>query len=215
MRMRKKKWSEPWLKEHEDYIFTVPTNQKGNWREILNSEELHLEIGMGKGDYLIGMSNLYKDCGWIGLEKDVSAAATAARKVIDNGIDISNNRMICTDAINLEEWFDENEINVIHLNFSDPWPKKKYHKRRLSSETFIESYRKLLVNNGLIIMKTDNEDLFDSSIESFNNNHFIVKEINRDYRSEAHDEDSITEYESKFISEGKPIYRLVAINDKI
>lgn len=215
MRMRKKKWAEAWLDNHNDYIFSVPSNQKGNWRKLLSSEVIHLEIGMGKGDYTIGMSKLYPSEGWVGLEKDISAAATAARKVIDNELPIANNRMIVSDAINLEEWFDEDEISTIHLNFSDPWPKKKYHKRRLSSDSFLNIYKKILKNNGEIIMKTDNEDLFESSLETFKEAGFKVVYVNRDFRSEKHDEDVISEYESKFISEGKVIYRLIAINDKI
>ena len=215
MRMRKKKWAEPWIDNHSDYIFRDPKDIKGKWKDLLGNKELHLEIGMGKGDYLIGMAKLYPEAIWVGLEKDISASAVAARKVIDNEYDVSNNRMIFGDAINLEEWFGEDEIDVIHLNFSDPWPKKRYQKRRLSSEIFLEIYKKLLKENGCIIMKTDNELLFDDSIEYFSNNGFIVKDIDRDFRSVKHDEDVITEYESRFIGEGKPIYRLIAINDKI
>ncbi len=216
MRMRKKKWAEPWIKEHNDYIYVLPVDKKGNWHKLLNCQELHLEIGMGKGDYIIGMSNLYPDCGWVGMEKDISAAATAARKVIDNEYDINNNRMIYDDAINLENWFDENEVDVIHLNFSDPWPKKHYHKRRLTSDIFLNIYKKILKVQGQIIMKTDNQDLFDYSKEYLLNNNFNIIEENRDYRSNKHEEDVITEYENKFISLGMPIYRLVAIkNDKI
>ena len=215
MRMRKKKWAEPWIENHQDYIFCDPKENKGKWRKLLSDKELHLEIGMGKGDYLIGMAKLYPEAIWIGLEKDISAAAVAARKVIDNEYDIINNRMIYGDAINIEEWFEEDEIDFIHLNFSDPWPKKRYQKRRLSSENFLDIYKKVLKNNGSIIMKTDNVELFDDSLEYFSNNGFKIESVDRDFRSVNHDEDVITEYESKFISEGKPIYRLIAINDKI
>lgn len=211
MRMRKKKWAEPWLAAHEDYIYKNPVEMKGKWKSLLHSEKLHVEIGMGKGDYLIHMASMYPSEGWVGLEKDTSAAAVAARKAVeDETFSKDNNRMICGNAEEMENWFDEGEIDVIHLNFSDPWPKKHYHKRRLSSSRFLEMYRNLLSKDGLIIMKTDNKDLFEDSVLYFLENGFTLTEFSVDWRRNDHPEDAITEYESRFMELNQPIYRLCA-----
>ena len=213
MRMRKKKWAEGWMEEHSDYITKDASQYKGTWKQLLKQEELHVEIGMGKGDYLRQMSKMYPDACWVGIERDPSAAAVAARKTIEEGFDISNNRMICGNAEFMLDWFEGGEIDVIHLNFSDPWPKKHYHKRRLSSSKFLDIYKKVLSENGKILMKTDNQLLFEDSVLYFLQNGFTLTEFSVNYRREEHPEDAITEYESKFMQEGLPIYRLCAVID--
>ena len=212
MRMRKKKWADPYLEAHQDYISDNPIDYKGKWKQILGCEELHLEIGMGKGSYLIQMAAMYPECGWVGMEKDRSAAAVAARSKLEGDQDISNNRMIAGDARNILDWFAEGEVDVIHLNFSDPWPKKKYQKRRLSSAEFLKIYRTVLSDHGKILMKTDNQDLFEYSVLYFQENWFILTDFTVNYRRKEHPEDAITEYESKFMAEGMPIYRLCAVD---
>jgi len=215
MRMRKKKWADPWIDEHSSYIYRDPSSNKGKWKEILNCNELHVEIGMGKGDYLINMSQMYPESGWVGIEQDHSAAAVASRKAIENEIDkLGNNLMICGQAQSMQEWFEKKEIDVIHLNFSDPWPKKHYHKRRLSSSSFLEMYRELLSDNGCIRMKTDNQKLFEDSVLYFLQNGFTLTEFSVDYHREDRSYDAITEYESKFMELGQPIYQLCAIDVK-
>ncbi len=211
MRMRKKKWAQPYLEQHSDYIYENPADLKGKWKELLNCDFLHLEIGMGKGDYLISMSSMYPEEGWIGLEKDTSAAATAARKMIESCNETVNNRMIAGDAENLEDWFEAGEIDMIHLNFSDPWPKKRAHKKRLSSKHFLNIYDRLLARNGSVRMKTDNKGLFEDSVLYFLDNGFTLTEFSVDYRREEHEEDAVTEYEGKFMALGQPIYMLKAI----
>ncbi|MCR5229340.1 MAG: tRNA (guanosine(46)-N7)-methyltransferase TrmB [Solobacterium sp.] len=211
MRMRKKKWAQPYIEEHGDYIYENPVDLKGKWRQLLKCDTLHLEIGMGKGDYLIGMSGMYPEEGWIGVEKDSSAAAVAARKMIESGLDRENSRMIAGDAENLTDWFAPGEINMIHLNFSDPWPKKRAHKKRLSSKHFLEIYDCLLAENGTVRMKTDNTGLFEDSVLYFLNNGFTLTEFSADYRRSEHPEDAVTEYEGKFMALGQPIYMLKAI----
>lgn len=214
MRMRKKKWADPWLDAHQDYIYQNPVEYKGKWKQLLNRDVLHLEIGMGKGSYLAQMSEMYPEEGWIGMEKDRSAAAVAARFMVENQRDLSNNRMIAADAEHIPEWFDAGEVDVIHLNFSDPWPKKHYHKRRLSSERFLSIYRTVLSDHGRIIMKTDNQDLFEDSVVYLQENGFIFREFSVNYRRNEHPEDAITEYESKFMAEGMLIYRFVAMDGR-
>lgn len=211
MRMRKKKWAEPWLEAHADYVLTKPEEWRGRWLENIKGNILHVEIGTGKGDYLNHMAVMYPDEAWVGIEKDRSVAAVAARKAVEEGTDLSNRRMIAGDAEHLEEWFGEQEIDVIHLNFSDPWPKKHYHKRRLSSASFLAVYRRLLKKGGMIRMKTDNKDLFEDSVLYFLQNGFTFTEFSVDYRRKPHPEDAVTEYENRFMELGQPIYQLCAV----
>lgn len=214
MRMRKKKWAEGWMEAHSDYITQNPSQYKGKWKEVVHSETIHVEIGMGKGDYIRQMSSMYPLEGWIGIEKDPSAAAVSARKMIEEGYALENNHMILGNAENMSDWFMEHEVDVIHLNFSDPWPKKHYHKRRLSSEKFLDMYKTILKDDGKILMKTDNKDLFEDSVLYFLQNGFTFIDFSVDFRRNEHPEDAISEYESKFMQEGLPIYRLCAIVDK-
>ena len=198
----------PWAK---DYLPTQPvfvqeaSEYKGKWKELLGCDTLRVEIGSGKGDYWKEMSEMYPETGWIGIEKNTSIAALALKKV--EGNEKSNRRFINQDAKDIENWFEEKELDVIHLNFSDPWPKKRNMKRRLSHSSFLNVYKKLLSDDGKIIMKTDNTKLFEYSIIEFQNAGFILEEIHLDFRKEQHDEDAITEYEAKFMGKGQPIYR--------
>lgn len=215
MRMRKKKWADPWLAEHSDYIYENPVEYKGKWRELFGCEILHVEIGTGKGDYLNNMARMYPSEGWVGIEKDRSAAAVAARKAVEEeNPDLHNKRMIVNRAEDMCEWFEEGEIDIIHLNFSDPWPKKHTHKRRLSSKSFLDMYDRLLNENGRIRMKTDNKDLFEDSVCYLNENGWILVEFSVDYRRTNHDEDAVTEYEQRFLDLNQPIYQLCAVRRK-
>lgn len=210
MRMRKKKWADSYLLEHDDYALSDPSSWKGKWKKNFHCEILHVEIGMGKGDYLNDMASMYSEEGWVGIEKDHSAAAVACKKTIEEKKTYENQRMIVGDASQMEEWFAPNEIDVIHLNFSDPWPKKYTHKRRLSSNRFLEMYRILLSDEGKIQMKTDNKDLFEDSVHYFLDANYELLEFSVDYRRKEHPEDAYTEYERRFLELGQPIYFLVA-----
>lgn len=206
MRMRKLKWAEPFLMT-QDVIVRSCETMPGKWRELLKKEELHVEIGAGKGDYWIKMSDLYPDAGWIGIEKNVNVAAIALKKVEDS--EHLNRRFIVDDAMAIDTWFAENEIDVIHLNFSDPWPKKRASKHRLSHTSFLKRYEKILKKEGKLIMKTDNAKLFEFSVLEFQNNGWIMDEFSVDYRRDEHPEDVITEYETRFMNLNQPIYRAV------
>lgn len=211
--MRKKKWADPWLEAHRDYALDNPVELKGFWHDTLKCSVLHVELGAGKGDYLNNMALMYPEEGWVGIEKDRSAAAVAARKAVESGEDLGNRRMIVNHAENLLDWFADGEIDVLHLNFSDPWPKKHAHKRRLSSERFLDMYRNLLARDGEIQMKTDNSGLFEDSVLYFLQSGFMLTSISVDYRRQPHEEDAVTEYEKRFIELGQPIYRLCARHD--
>lgn len=208
MRMRKKTWAEPFINEHREYVLEHPEENKGKWRDLLKCEGLlHVEIGCGKGDYFIGMHKRYPQDGFVAIEKDTNCAAVAAKKALED--DHDSTIMINKDAMALEEWFENGEIDIIHLNFSDPWPKKGHAKRRLSSKSFLDKYRVLLAENGEIQMKTDNKKLFEYSVSEFSKNGWIIDEISVDYRAEGNEGDVMTEYETRFCELGQPIYRIV------
>lgn len=216
MRMRKKKWADPYMESHADLIYKNPCALKGKWRALLGCMCLHVEIGMGKGDYLNAMAAMYPQEGWVGIERDHSAAAVAVRKAIEaDSADFHNKRMICGKVEDLCQWFDQGEVHVIHLNFSDPWPKTYTHKRRLSSKRFLEMYRVLLDDEGMIRMKTDNQGLFSDSVLYFQQNGFTLTEFSLNYRAAMHEEDAVTEYERRFMDLGQPIYQLCAVKRKM
>ncbi len=208
MRMRKLAWAEDYLK-HSPLVAAKPNEHQGKWKAKLSGEKLHVEIGCGKGDYLVEMSKRDPQSAWVGVEKDPNVAAIAARKY-DQASDTQNNAaLIVGDAQEIEYWFEPGEIDVLHLNFSDPWPKKRAHKKRLSHASFIARYARLIQDQGEIRMKTDNASLFEFSLLQFQEGGWFLHEIHMDYRKEAHEEDAITEYEQRFMNQNQPIYQAV------
>ena len=208
MRMRNLPWAKDYLNEHNIVIKDADL-KAGSWKQFLNCDVLHVEIGTGKGDYWTKMSSMYPEFGWIGIEKNTSVAALAVKKY--DSLENPNSHMafIQDDASDLSKWFGEKEIDVIHLNFSDPWPKKRAHKKRLSSDSFIKMYDQVLAADGEIQMKTDNEQLFEFSILAFQNAGWKLIDFTVNYRRDQHDEDAITEYETRFMNLGQPIFRAV------
>lgn len=205
--MRKVKWAVDYLKD-ANCLVEEPNALKGIWKDRFGQKKIHVEIGCGKGNYSLNMAKLYPEEAFIAIEKNESAAGIAAKKFDDTG-QYENLALIQNDAVSISEWFAPGEIDVIHLNFSDPWPKKRYAKRRLSSSQFLDQYAQILNDDGQIQMKTDNSSLFEYSLLEFQNAGYHMLEISVDYRRETHDEDVMTEYEEKFVSLGQPIYRCV------
>lgn len=208
MRMRKLPWAQEYI-EQSNIVVHHPSEYKGKWKSLLKTSVLHLEIGAGKGDYWIQMSQMYPNEGWIAIEKNQNVAAIALKKIDSLQQCKESMAFICKDAVSVEEWFETQEIDVIHLNFSDPWPKKRAHKKRLSHASFLKSYRNVLSDQGCIQMKTDNSDLFEFSLLQFQEANWYLHEISVDYRRNEHQEDAISEYERKFMEKGNPIYRAV------
>lgn len=194
------------LLENCSYLEKTPENNIGKWSNIFNNNNsIHLEIGMGKGDFIYNMAKIYPDINFIGLEKYTGVLARAIKKYPSS---LPNLKIINTDALNLNNIFNK-EIDTIYLNFSDPWPKKRQARRRLTSDVFLKIYDSIFKNTKKIIMKTDNLNLFASSLISLSNYGYIFKDINFDLTSS--DIPNIkTEYETKFIKEGIKINYLVA-----
>jgi len=188
------------------YVISNPEKYKGNFKTIFNNENpIHIEIGMGKGDFLIKLAKQNPDINFIGIEKYDSVLVRAIQK-IENEF-IKNIRFIRMDANNIENIFDR-EIDTIYLNFSDPWPKARHEKRRLTSKNFLDKYNKLFKDKKHIIMKTDNRKLFEFSIISFVDNGFRIKDISLNLYDDKVEDNIPTEYEIKFSSLGFPIYKI-------
>ena len=178
---------------------------KGNYKNLFNnSNPIHIEIGMGKGDFIIGMAKKYPNINFIGIEIFDSVIVRAIEKLEE---EISNLKLIRMDAVKIEEVFDK-EIDVIYLNFSDPWPKNRHTDRRLTSLKFLKRYDNLFKNEKIIIMKTDNRKLFEFSIIEFTNYNYKIEELSLDLYKDDIKDNVQTEYERRFHELGFPIYKI-------
>ena len=169
-----------------------------------NDNPIHVEIGMGKGDFIINMAKKYPNINFIGIEKFDSVLVRAIEKVDE---DIPNLRFIRMDATDIDNVFKQ-EVDTLYLNFSDPWPKNRHEHRRLTSERFLKRYDSLFIKDKKIVMKTDNRKLFEFSIVSFTNYGYKIEELSLDMYSDDIKENVQTEYEKKFHEKGFPIYRI-------
>ncbi len=206
MRLRKKTWSSDIFEQHADSLVNDFEKIKGSWKQELDTELLHVEIGAGKGDYWHQLAELYPERGIVAMERDFTATSIALKKLDEQPG--SRKRMIYGDAEALHEMFADGEVDVIHLNFSDPWKKNRHEKRRLTYKTKLDDYYKVLSDKGEIWMKTDNVGLFNYSLVSVSNHKFELVEVDVDFRSHE-DEDPFTEYERKFHEKGQPIFRAI------
>lgn len=207
MRMKNKKWSIPFLNEHKEIALYEVSYGNELLKDFINHQPLYLEIGTGKGDFILNMAKNNPDAHFIGIEKSITCLAITAKKIVNE--DIKNVLLIADDVNKVFAYLPQGSIDKLFLNFSDPWPKKRHEKRRLTYKTFLDEYKKILKTNGEIIMKTDNIDLFNYSIESFTSNGFILKQVNFDYDG-LDTNDVMTEYERFFRDEGTKINKLVA-----
>ncbi len=211
MRIRNLKNTEE-LVNNSSYLIKNPIDYKGNWNKVFNnSNPIHLEIGMGKGNFIINMALKYPNINFIGVELHTNVIARACKKLEE--LNINNLKLINVNADSLDNIFDK-EIDLIYLNFSDPWPKKRNAKRRLTSELFLNIYDKLFKNEKIIKLKTDNKGLFESSIISLTNYGYLINDISLDLHNT--DIDNVeTEYETKFKNMGINILYLEAIKRHI
>ena len=193
---------------NSNIVIKNPKDYKNKYKELFNNDNpINLEIGMGKGDFIIDMALKHPDINYIGLERYESIIIRAIKKI--NDLDIPNLKLICCDAKELNEIFGK-EIDTIYLNFSDPWPKKRHAKRRLTSNTFLPIYDNIFKGRKRIVQKTDNVGLFEYSIVSLSEYGYTIKDISLDLHSKEI-ENSMTEYEKKFSDKGYKINYLEAI----
>lgn len=211
MRLKKIKNAKEMV-ENSKYYVNQPEENKGKWKQIFgNNKPIHIEIGMGKGKFIIGMAKANPDVNFIGIEKYDSVMVKAV-KALDEMEELSNLKLLLFDADKIEDVF-EKEIERIYLNFSDPWPKSKHEKRRLTSSTFLKKYENIFVDKKEIIQKTDNRIFFDFSVESIKEFGYTLDSITYDLHAENDPTNIKTEYEEKFSSAGVKINRLIAHKD--
>lgn len=189
---------------------------KGKWRGLFgNDNPLHIEIGMGKGQFLLTLAKQNPDVNYIGVERYSSVLLRALEKYeTEEFAELENIRFICMDANDIAEVFASEEVDKIYLNFSDPWPKARHARRRLTSKEFLSRYEKVLSKVGMLEFKTDNRPLFEFSLEQAEEAEgWTVKEYTFDlHHNEKMNEGNVmTEYEQKFSSMGNPIHKLIAV----
>lgn len=207
MRLRNVKNKEEILSS-SSFLVKDPKNYCGNWSNYFNnSNPIYIEIGMGKGQFIRENARRYPDINFIGIEKYDSVVAKCLPKIDEN---LKNLAIVRMDALEIGQVF-SHEVDRIYLNFSDPWPKKRHHLRRLSSRIFLEKYENIFRKDSDICMRTDNSDLFCYSLMSFSEARYVLKNLTLDLHQQMPDNLITTEYEDRFSSKGMPIYSVEAV----
>lgn len=199
MRTKFKAWTKPYIDEHPEVMITMDEMKKLD-------HIFALEIGSGKGKFLIDMAKKYPNKDFIGVERNVTCSGITAKKLVEE--DIKNARLLFENADILLDVIKDGVVENIFLNFSDPWPKKKHAKRRLTAPGFLAKYHRVLASQGTIRIKTDNEALYRFTLENISESPFVLLEYTENYQ-DLDEFDAMSEYEMNFRESGNPIYRLV------
>lgn len=199
MRTKFKAWAEPYINEHPEAMMTL--EQLGDFKG-----ELYLELGSGKGKFLADMAVNNPDKFFIGVERNVTCCGFACKKLVEG--EIANGKLMFENADFVLQTLKEESVTTLFLNFSDPWPKKRHAKRRLTANSYLDNYYRVLKTGGKLIFKTDNPDLFAFSVENIEGSKFKVISIDDNYDGKD-PFDVQTEYELSFREEGKPIHRII------
>lgn len=209
MRLRKVKNAIEKLCNGTQYFIKEPLSMKGKWHEIFEKKDspLHIEIGCGKGQFITTLAQKNPEINFIAIEKYDSVLLRCLEKA--QTLDLPNLRLALIDAEHLLDYFEAGEVQRIYINFSDPWPKYAHRKRRLTHQIFLHQYEIVLSKNGELFQKTDNRKLFEFSIESLNENNWLLSHISLDLHKDNEIENIETEFEHKWSQYG-PIYRLEA-----
>lgn len=209
MRVRNKPWAKDRILEYPQYVVSDPENWKGRWQQRFKQEQpIHIEVGTGKGQFITETAKANPDINYIGIEIEMSVLVVALDKLIAE--ELPNLQLLHADGRDLTDYFEKGEISLLYLNFSDPWPKTKHAKRRLTYKTFLATFEKILPDNGEIHFKTDNQGLFEYSLGSFSQYGMIIKQVWLDLHTSSYEGNIMTEYEEKFSSRGQRIYRVEA-----
>lgn len=212
MRLRNIRGSREAIAE-SSYVVHEEETRAGSWGRIFGNEHpIYIEVGMGKGQFIMALAKRYPQRNFVGIEKYSSVLIRALQKMEEEEIPLPNLKFIRMDAENLTKVFAKDEVSGIYLNFSDPWPKDRHAKRRLTSTAFLERYDQILVKEGKVEFKTDNRPLFDFSVESIKEAGWNLEAVTYDlHHDEAMVEGNImTEYEERFSAKGNPIHKLIA-----
>ncbi|MCE7791434.1 tRNA (guanosine(46)-N7)-methyltransferase TrmB [Salipaludibacillus sp. CUR1] len=209
MRLRNKPWAEDFLESHPEIVESSPAGWHGRWKEKFgNDSPLHVEAGSGKGRFVTEMARAHPEVNFIGIEKYESVIVTGVERVLENPV--SNVLLLQEDVQELTDFFEEGEVDRLYINFTDPWPKNKHAKRRLTHDNFLVKYRDVLKEDGEIHFKTDNQGLFEYSLESMTQFGFQLNNVSLDLHNSDIEGNIMTEYEEKFSKKGMRIYRLEA-----
>lgn len=209
MRLRNIKGSREYIADSE-FVIHNPEETKGNWRKVFENEHpIHIEVGMGKGQFLMELARRNPDINYIGIEKFSSVLLRAIQK--REQMEVSNLYFIRMDAEEITRVFEKNEVDRIYLNFSDPWPKDRHAKRRLTSKEFLKRYDEILVPEGRLEFKTDNRLLFEFSLEQVPLADWKLEASTFDLHNDLvlNEGNVMTEYEEKFSSMGNPIHKMI------
>lgn len=208
MRLRNKPWAEEFITSHPEVIIPNPEEYKGNWQRIFgNDHPIHIEVGTGKGQFVTGMALANPDINYVGIELYTSVIVVALEKVIEANTP-PNLRLLKVNGADLDKYFAKGDVSRVYLNFSDPWPKTRHAKRRLTHEGFLKLYESILIDGGEIHFKTDNRGLFEYSLVSMSEYGMLLKYVSLDLHANMPEDNIMTEYEEKFSAKGQPIYRL-------
>lgn len=214
MRLRNIPHAEGVIQMHRTVI-KRPEDQRGCWHQVFGDRHpIYIEIGMGKGQFILNMAKAHPDVNFIGIERYSSVLLRALEKFDTEEYEaLTNIRFVCMDARNVEEVFAPEEVDKIFLNFSDPWPKARHAKRRLTSKQFFERYDKILAFDGVVEFKTDNRELFDFSLEQVELAGWVLLAKTYDLHNDPtlSRGNVMTEYEEKFSGQGHPIHKLIAM----
>ncbi|MED4203031.1 tRNA (guanosine(46)-N7)-methyltransferase TrmB [Neobacillus mesonae] len=206
MRLRNKPWAKDKIAQNPQYVVPNPEDYKGKWHEAFgNQQPLHIEVGTGKGRFITEMAKAHPDNNYIGIELFDSVIVAALDRLIE--ADLPNLKLLNVNANDLAKYFTKNDVDRVYLNFSDPWPKTRHEKRRLTYKDFLKLYEDIMVDGGEIHFKTDNQGLFEYSLMSFSAYGMLLKFISLDLHKSDFEGNMMTEYEQKFSEQGNRIYR--------
>ncbi|EOQ02095.1 tRNA (guanine-N(7)-)-methyltransferase [Bacillus cereus VDM021] len=209
MRLRHKPYAMDRINEYSQFVIGNPEERCGNWKEVFgNDHPIHIEVGTGRGRFVYEMAKANPHINYIGIEKFTSVIVDALDRLIEE--EVPNLKLINKDAEDLTVFFAEGEIDRVYLNFSDPWPKNRHEKRRLTYKTFLRNYEEVLVTGGEIHFKTDNQSLFEYSLMSMAEYGMLLTFLSLDLHNSDFEGNIMTEYEEKFSSKGHRIYRVEA-----
>ncbi|XXM71895.1 tRNA (guanosine(46)-N7)-methyltransferase TrmB [Lysinibacillus sphaericus] len=209
MRLRHKQWASEKISENPQYVVAQPEEKKGKWNEVFgNDNPIHIEVGTGKGQFVTEMARANPEVNYIGIELYESVIVTALDRLIE--AELPNVKLLNVDARSLSDFFANEEVGRVYLNFSDPWPKNRHEKRRLTYKTFLKLYEDILIKGGEIHFKTDNQGLFEYSLMSFSWYGLHLKFLSLDLHNSEFAGNIMTEYEEKFSAKGQRIYRVEA-----
>ncbi|TCK09624.1 UNVERIFIED_ORG: tRNA (guanine-N(7)-)-methyltransferase [Anoxybacillus amylolyticus] len=210
MRLRNKPWAKDKIAAYPQYVIPDPETKRGRWCELFGHDQpLHVEIGTGKGKFITEMAKLHPDVNFIGIELYPSVLVSALDKLIESGL--ANVKLLNANAKDLTAFFADGEVSRIYLNFSDPWPKKRHEKRRLTYRDFLALYDRILAEDGDIHLKTDNQSFFEYSLVSLSQYGFVLASVQLDLHQSGMTDNVMTEYEEKFSAKGNRIYRCEAV----